>query len=205
MSDTTIDAVLADAADPGMVRVRIGRVRVGPLRREDAERLGIEVGVRWTQALARKVRRITDAAACRADALRRLGRRDHSRALLEARLSPRWSETIAAQVVRDLVSEGWLDDRTYAERRAESLRRSGPMARDLLRERLESEGVNAGDAARASGGPDAAADLVPLAKRWKREGRSPTSIARALGRRGFDSDTIAQALQRAGLPCPLED
>jgi SOS response regulatory protein OraA/RecX len=205
MTCPAIDSIETDASDPGLVRVRVGRARLGPIRREDATRIGLEEGARWTRALERKFREITDAMACRADALRRLGRRDHSRALLEARLSPRWGESIAAQVVKDLASEGWLDDRAYAERRVESLRRTGPLARELLRDRLESEGVSARHASQASGGPDDATALVPLARQWKRQGRSAPWIARALGRRGFDSDTIASALQGAGLPCPFED
>ena len=199
---TVIAAVRTDPADPALVRLQVDGTWIGPLRRDQAEHLGAEAGVRWTRTLERKVRELTDAAACRTDALRRLGRRDLTRALLAARLAPRWGEPLATRVVEELAAEGWLDDRAYAQRRAESLRRDGAVARERVVVRLEAEGV-ASDAARElAGAPDRPEDLAPLVRRWKREGRDAAAILRALGRRGFDFDTIAGALRAAGLPCP---
>jgi SOS response regulatory protein OraA/RecX len=201
----TITAVDCDAKDPGLVRVRIGRLTVGPLRRDAAERLGLDAGRAWTARLARQVERLAQCEGCHADALRRLGRRDHSRELLVSRLTPRWGEEIAREIVEQLASHGWIDDGAYAMRRAESLRRAGPVSSELVAARLETEGVPARTARKAAGDGDRAQDLAVHMRRWKREGRTAVWITRTLGRRGFEFDTIADALRGAGLPCPSED
>jgi SOS response regulatory protein OraA/RecX len=206
MSGTSVVAEIRAAPDdPGMVRLRVGRAWFGPVRREDTDRLGLEEGSRWTRSAEREVRRLVDIHGCRADALARLGRRDHSRALLAARLATRWGETLATATVAALADEGWIDDGAYAARRAESLRRTGPMARELLQARLENEGLDPRIAARASGDREDRAAIRQAVRAWKRSGRDAASIARALGRRGFDVDTIAQALRAEGLPCSLDD
>jgi SOS response regulatory protein OraA/RecX len=200
-----ITALDADRQDPGLVRVRIGRTMVGPLRRDAAEQLGLQIGRAWTARLAREVDRLAQREGCRTDALRRLGRRDHSRELLAARLAPRWGEDIARDVVQELASHGWVDDGRFAMRRAESLRRCGPVSSELLASRLASEGVGSRLARKAAGGADRAEDLAGHLRRWKREGRTAAWITRTLGRRGFEFDTIFEALQAAGLPCLSDD
>ena len=201
----TITEVLADPEDPGLVRVRVGRALHGPLRRDEAERLRVEAGRRWTATLARAVQALTDSVACRADALRRLGRRDHSRALLTERLEVRWGAALAARVVEELHAQGWLDDGGYARRRAEHLRSHGPISREMIAARLEAEGVDAPEARRAAGRADRPEDIVGSVRAWKRARRDPACIARTLGRCGFDFDTIVGALRAAGMPCPSED
>lgn len=201
----TITAIDADPKDPGLVRVRLGRTSVGPLRRDAAEALGLAEGRAWTARLERELDRLARHEGCRADALRRLGRRDHSRELLVLRLTPRWGEDIAREVVGELATHGWLDDGTYATRRAESLRRGGPVASELMSVRLEAEGVAPKLARKAAGGADRPQDLAVHMRRWKREGRSAAWITRTLGRRGFEFDTIAEALRNAGIPCPSDD
>lgn len=200
-----ITALEADPKDPGVVRVRIGRTIVGPLRRDAAERLGLEIGRAWTARLARDVERLAQREGCRTDALRRLGRRDHSRALLTLRLTPHWGEDIARAVVDELATHGWLDDGIYAMRRAESLRRGGPVSSEMVSVRLEAEGVAPTVARKAAGGVDRPQDLAGHLRRWKREGRTAAWITRTLGRRGFEFDTIAEALRNAGIPCPSDD
>ena len=51
----------------------------------------------------------------------------------------------------------------------------------------------------------AATDLDAEVRRLQSRGRGAAAIARALGRGGFDSDTILAALHRAGLECPFPD
>lgn len=204
-ADPTVAELRSDPDDPGLVRVRVGRGWHGPLRREEAERLGLEIGRRWTRTLARAVQALEDAVACRADALRRLGRRDHSRALLKERLQARWGEPLAARVVEELHAQGWLDDDGYARRRAEHFRGRGPISNELVAARLEAEGVESRDARRAAGRADRPEDIVGAVRAWKRERRDAAWVLRTLGRRGFDFDTIASALRAAGMPCPAED
>ncbi|MBM4006266.1 MAG: hypothetical protein FJ292_01670 [Planctomycetes bacterium] len=201
----TITAIDADPTDPGLVRVRLGRTSVGPLRRDAAEALGLAEGRSWTARLEKEVDRLARREGCRADALRRLGRRDHSCELLVVRLSPRWGEDIAREVVGELATHGWLDDGTYATRRAENLRRSGPVSSEMVSVRLEAEGVAPKLARKAAGGADRPQDLAVHTRRWKREGRSAAWITRTLGRRGFEFDTIEEALRNAGIPCPSDD
>ena len=200
-----ITAIETDPKDPGLVRVRIGRARIGPLRRDAAEGLGLLEGRVWTARLEKDVERLTRREGCRSDALRRLGRRDHSRALLALRLTPRWGEDIAREVVEELAVHGWLDDGAYATRRVERLRRSGPVSREVLTGRLEEEGVSAALARKATNGGDRPQELATHVRRWKREGRDASWITRTLGRRGFDFDTIASLLRSAGIPCPFDE
>jgi SOS response regulatory protein OraA/RecX len=201
----SITAIETDRKDPGLVRVRIGRARIGPLRRDAAEGLGLLEGRVWTARLEKDVERLTRREGCRSDALRRLGRRDHSRALLALRLTPRWGEDIAREVVEELAVHGWLDDGAYATRRVERLRRSGPVSREVLTGRLEEEGVSPALARKATNGGDRPQELATHVRRWKREGRDAGWITRTLGRRGFDFDTIAEALRSAGIPCPSDE
>lgn len=194
-----------DARDPGLVRVRVADELFGPIRRDDAERLGLEPGRRWTARIEREVLALVALAGCRADALRRLGRRDMPRATLVQRLSVKWGEKTATQIAAALASDGWIDDDAYAARRAEALQRRAPMAEEAVRGRLEAEGVDedsASVAARASNDPKALRSAV---RAWASTGRDAAWIARTLGRRGFDADTISAALLRAGLPCTPED
>ena len=205
MSDAVIDALRPLARDPACVQVVAGGERVGTLRREQADALGLREGARWTAALARRVQAVIDDEACRTDALRRLGRRDMTRAMLAERLAQRWGEALAERTVRSLVEQGWIDDRGYAERRAESLQRRAPIATEALEARLESEGVPttlARSAARDSTDPSRLAEQL---RAWKAQRRTATWIARTLGRQGFDFDTIASALHRAGIACPSSD
>lgn len=201
----TIEALRPEPRDPGLVRVKVLGELVGPIRRDDAERLGLEPGRRWTRSIERAVQALVAEAACRADALRRLGRRDMSKAMLAERLAPKWGETTAERVAAALAADGWIDDGSYAARRAETLQRRAPMAEHAVRARLEAEGVGgetADAAARASNDPKA---LRAAVRAWVAKGRHAAWIARTLGRQGFDADTIASALRRAGLPCPTDD
>lgn len=196
----TIDELRSDPRDPGLVRIVTADAVHGPVRREQAERLGLEPGKRMTKALLRAVEALVAESACRADALRRLGRRDLSRAMLVERLGARWGEPIATRVADALAADGWIDDAAYASRRAEALQRRAPMERSLLQARLEGEGVSARNAARAAKGSDDPKALRAAVRTWVRKGRDAAWIARALGRQGFDADTIATALHGAGLP-----
>lgn len=201
MSRPFIQAVRPLPRDPGRVTVVVDGASMGALRRDLAERLGVREGERWTVKLERAVTEAVAEDGCRADALSRLGRRDMAAALLVERLSVKWDPALAERVVQALTREGWLDDRAYARRRAELLQRRAPMAHDALQERLEAEGV-ATRTARAAAREGCAQDRMEAqVAAWRARGRDAASVARALGRQGFDSDTILQALRKAGFPC----
>lgn len=201
----TVEELRPDPKDPGLVRVKAAGALHGPIRREDAERLDIEPGRRFTKAIEREVHALVAECACRADALRRLGRRDMTQAMLTERLAPKWGEATAERVAAALAADGWVDDGSYAARRAEALQRRAPMAEAAVRMRLEAEGVDAtraGAAAREATDPKAMRSAV---RGWAAKGRDAGWIARTLGRQGFDADTIADALRRAGFPCTPDD
>lgn len=199
-----IEETRADPEDPGMLRIRVRDRWLGPLRREAVVRLGLEEGRRWSGSLEAAVRGEIEAVACRADALRRLGRRELSRAMLQSRLARRWGEALAERTVSELAVAGWLDDRGFATRRAEQWRRRGPLPADRIQARLETEGVPEREARRAADRSHDPEDLHRQVRAWKREGRSGDWMCRSLARRGFDADTIASALHRARVPCDLE-
>ena len=51
----TIDKIIVHADDPGLMYWFVDGARMGPLRRDYAEKLDIHVGATWNKAKARKV------------------------------------------------------------------------------------------------------------------------------------------------------
>lgn len=200
-----IERLVTHARDPGLVMLLVEGRRIGPVRRDDAERAGATPGSRWTVALAARVQCMADAVGCRADALRRLGRRDMPRALLVQRLTSRWGADLAEQVAAALQRDGWIDDAAYASRRASALQSRRPMSAERVQQHLEAEGVTASRARKAATESRDPQALHQAIVRWRRQGRDATWMLRALGRQGFDFDTIQSALVRAGIPCDLDD
>ncbi len=152
-----------------------------------------------------------DPEACREAALGLLERARRTRADLARRLRERgYGEDVVAQVLDRLAGVGLVDDAEYARaflaerwgRRAAGWRR--------LEQELRRRGVASGDIARArvhfaeeQGGADelrlarrvlaqAARRYAGLAPRLRRQ-----RLYALLARRGFDGDTIEQALQEA--------
>jgi len=148
-------------------------------------------------------------------AMDRLSRRDWARgelvaALLRAGIDPGDAES----AVQTCVERGWLDEATAARRRAERLRRRGPVApagiaRDLERRHVDPvvaariaaeavpDPVAEAEAAirqeiRRRGATDDPADALP----WPQRRR----LAARLGRRGFDEETVCDAMRRCGVP-----
>jgi SOS response regulatory protein OraA/RecX len=105
----------------------------------------------------------------------------------------------AANAVKELVADGWLNDRAFAEGRVEQLRTRGAMAAEALEALLEADGVGERDAREAAkAGAGTAAELRKEAKAARKAGESANRVAGRMGRRGFDPDTIRNALEHAG-------
>ena len=187
-----------------MVVLRVGDRRIGPLRRDDADKAGAVEGRRWTAALAASMQALADEVGCRADALNRLGRRDMTRALLQERLTAKWGDALAERVVATLARDGWIDDAAYAQRRAASLQARRPMAAERVQQHLEAEGVSTARARKAARATRDDSALDQAVVRWKAQRRDAAWIARTLGRQGFEFDTIVAALHKAGIPCNLD-
>lgn len=85
-----------------------------------------------------------DRAAARDYALRLLGRRDHTRADLERKLVRRGVDrSIIDELISRLTDDGYLDDRRFARRWAESAVASGRCLGPRLRLELRRRGVPA--------------------------------------------------------------
>jgi SOS response regulatory protein OraA/RecX len=196
----TIDAVRALDGDPMAVEVRVGGTTVARMPRPRAEALGLAEGMKWTPALAARVDRACAEALAREAGLAFLARKAWSAKGLEARLVRAGHEPRAARdAVAAMVADGWLDDRAFAEARVEQLSRRGAMSQDALAETLEADGVGeavAAEAARAGAGT--AADLRAEARAARRAGERASRVAGRFARRGFDADSIRDALERAG-------
>ena len=197
----TIDNIVAHADDPGLLYWFVNGKRMGPVRRDYAKKLGIEVGTTWSNAKARKIEHVSQLNACHAAALAFLAKRDFTQALLLQRLCRKWPEAIAQVTVDQMRDAGWVNDKTYATRRAAKLTERKIVSAQLLQARLCGEGVpdviahKSADAAATS-----MAQLCAEAKRLVRAGKSATSIARTFSRAGFDLDTIESVFAKARIP-----
>lgn len=205
MPTSTIDEVLILPRDPGFCRVRVGRRLFGPLRRDDAERLGLAPGRRWSRALEARVAALVAVGEARRAALASLARAPASRERLAERLERRGHEVPAIRDALDqLDADGWLNESASADLRAASVIRAhgGAIARDALEAKLDDEGYRRdarGSARRALGAESDLERAIRAASTPASRRRTPAALARDLARRGFDSDTIAAALRRAGV------
>ncbi|MHC5003201.1 MAG: hypothetical protein ACYTJ0_08760 [Planctomycetota bacterium] len=198
----------ARAADRRRLSVA-GRV-VAELPADDVERLHLRVGRAWTDALADSVREAVARDAARRDALAALSTRGLSRRELLDRLVARGHDPQCAEgVVAALAAAGLQDDQALAESVCRVTRRSSPAAPELLRERLRRRQVDDETAQTAvetaMSGVDLVEEAVRLGRQRLRGGRQtdPATalrrVAAALARRGFDEDTVLEALRRLGL------
>jgi regulatory protein len=169
---------------------------------------GLVDGDPWTLAVQERVRRAIGEAGARLAAERLLRVRPRSSAELRERLGKRYPKAAVDRAVEALVRSGAVDDARLADTLAEQLGEVRPHAREAVRARLErarievelvdraldahapgkAEGQRALEAARAQ-----VRRLVPL-------NIGPEAMRRrvygALGRRGFDAETAAEAVER---------
>lgn len=152
---------------------------------------GLAVGVELDRPLLRRLRTALREAEALATVGRVLRRRDVSRRGLEERLSRAGVAAGARErAVSTFVEAGAVDDRRLAERRAEHLAERG-WGDGAIRFRLEREGIGAEDveAALASLPPEA-----DRAARLAAGADDPRKAWALLARRGFDPDTVADAV-----------
>ena len=195
-----IDALRALSADPNQVEVRVGGRTVATLLRQRAVELGLVEGGAWTPALAARVDAAAAESLAREAALAFLAKRAWSAAALEARLVKAGHVSRAARnAIRAMLADGWLDDHAFATARVEHHRRRGSLSEEALSELLQADGVGEKDAADvARSGAATAAEVRLEVRRAKKAGESAKRVAGKLARRGFDPDTIQDALEHAG-------
>ncbi len=200
-----IDRLRTDPQDPQCVDVLVGGRVVGRASRAQAEALGLRAGAGWTPHRAAALSHAGAEDAARQRAFGLLARRARSRSALVAALERAgFAEPVATAVVERLQQDGWLCEERSAAERARAVARNRGTSRRLVQTRLESEGFSerlAGAASRSASGPaDELDQAVELTKSYIRARvRRVESLAMRLDRRGFDRDTITQALRICGL------
>lgn len=139
-------------------------------------------------------------------ALRLLTARDYSAARLRGKLRDKgFSDDDAEEVVARIVSEGWVNDRRFAERFVESARASGRYFGYRLRQELQRRGVPSDVADDVLGGYGGDVDSEILAVCERRFGnfsfdaaddREKRRVVGYLQRRGFGLSAILRVLRQ---------
>ena len=163
----TLTALAPDPRQPGYRLVEVDRGRFASLPLEAVQPLGLQVGAELAPAQLDRLRELADVEAAERAALRALARRAHARLDLRRRLVKRQHPPAAVEAALDrLALRGLLDDRRFAEQYAalRATRGKGParLLRDLqaqgverrtaehaVRRALEEEGIDPGVEARA--------------------------------------------------------
>jgi regulatory protein len=163
----TLTALAPDPRQPGYRLVEVDRGRFASLPLEAVEPLGLQVGAELAPAVLDRLRQLADVEAAERAALRALARRAHARLDLRRRLVKRQHPPAAVEAALDrLALRGLLDDRRFAEQYAalRATRGKGParllrdlqvqgverrMAEQAVRRALEEEGIDPGVEARA--------------------------------------------------------
>lgn len=207
--DGRIDRIEPHPRNPNFRRIVIKERPAAQLTTAEVEQLGIEAGQRWNASLRERVERTIERSAARAKAMSILGRRALSRAVLQEKLVGQSFDTKAVKrVLDDLEVEGWLDDAALADSVVHELTRSKPAGERLVRERLESRGVDAATIDRAvrehslhERSTDAALELARAQEKKLAKVDARTAARRIAGqlhRRGFDEETVRDTLEQLG-------
>jgi regulatory protein len=205
----TITSIDALPGNPNRRRVRVGRRTVATLWAQDVEVLRLSPGAAWTRRLADAAAALTARTLARQDAMKLLGKRALASAVVREKLAAKGHDTtVAEQVVRQLVADGWLDDRETAQAVVRGVVRKGPAGQTLLKERLLSRGLP--DAiveetvrqATAKATPFESA-LAAAQRQLQRDAhldpaKAMRRAASMLARRGFEEDIIADAIASCG-------
>ncbi|TVQ51291.1 MAG: RecX family transcriptional regulator [Phycisphaerales bacterium] len=201
----TITAIEPLPSNPNRRRIKVAGRRRVTLADHEVERLGLEVGMAWTEELARRVEASQTAMKIRKAAMARLARRSYSRGDLAERLLKKdFPSELVDQVLDQLAEDGWLDDELFARQLAESILRQKPAGRRLLVQKLVQKRVDRELAERTArevlSETDPVEDATALVERRL---QSMSGLSRAtrirrlsglLARRGFDPDTVRSAI-----------
>ena len=163
----TLTGLAPDPRQPGYRLVEVDRGRFASLPLEALEPLSLQLGAELAPAVLDRLREFADVEAAERAALRALARRAHARLDLRRRLVKRQHPPAAVEAALDrLALRGLLDDRRFAEQYAalRATRGKGParLLRDLqaqgverrtaehaVRQALEEEGIDPEVEARA--------------------------------------------------------
>jgi regulatory protein len=191
-----IESLTTPPESPALCVVVLSDGRRVNLARGEAEACGCVAGLAWSEALVAAIEARRHTSEIREEALRRLARREHSRAELEAHLVGRRFETSRiAPVLDELETDGWLDEARFIERRLDDWLRRPAHGRTYLLARLEKEGVDRAEAEAALDTLYLRSDEQAAARRVAQSlatgaRATPRRIASALARRGFDEEIV---------------
>ncbi|MEM6333560.1 MAG: regulatory protein RecX [Planctomycetota bacterium] len=168
--------------------------------------LGIAEGDAWTDELAARVAGAVEEDKAIRDAMARLNRRALSRRDLDRKLRERGHEAVARAAALDRLTElGLIDDAAYGAALADEVVRRKAAGPRLVEQKLRAKGVSgdvAGRIARDAAGDKDAQRAAARAAAEKKLG-TMRGVDRAtqrrrlyglLGRRGFDSEVIAEVM-----------
>ena len=190
----------------GRVWVLVDGEPVLDLTKTAAEHFGLIVGRSLSPAMQDEIRQQASLQEARVAAVRMLGQRALTQVELQRRLTRRgFAEQSVNATVKWLAELGYLNDEQYAERRWETLRQrhmgTQGIVHTLLHEGVPGEVADEMRARRDDSSEDAALARELAEKRNADLQRVPWPQRRQrlyafLARRGFDGETIREALER---------
>jgi len=207
----TITALRPLQRDPNLRSLFIDGKRAAVVRGADVETLGLREGEAWTDEMATRLIALAALDAARRAALRLLAFRARSRADLRDRLIEKEHDAaIVDEVLHELESHCWIDDAALARDLIEEITRNAPAGRPLLEKKLRAHKLNdetivaaienherdAGDEPPGDEADDALAFArTSLTKLGSLDAETAARrVAGALMRRGFDEQTVRDAI-----------
>jgi regulatory protein len=203
-----VTALAPDPRRPGSVRVEVDGARFGTLPAEVAVAERLAVGVSLSEEQASRLGEAADLEAAYRTVLDALGRRAHARAELARRLVRRGHGRAAVDAALDRAQAlGLLDDEAYAvhyvQTRAPRGRGPARLRRDLLTRGVDRALIERVLAAECPSGEAAVAVSLALAtKRAAELGQLPRQVKRRrilayLARRGFSGYDAMEVVAKA--------
>jgi len=195
--------------NPNLREVRADALIVARLSEEDLKRVGDVAGVPVAD-IAIALRACVERDKARRMAMTLLARRDFSIAALHERLVKRGLDSSDAEVVTtELAAEGWLDDARLARTLVESAIERGKATQPALAKILANAQIEPSTADQAVKNALSEVDQQAIARELaeQRLARNPDGdpaararrVANFLARRGFDEDTIRDAVAACGI------
>ncbi len=200
-----ITAIRSTKRDPTRLTVRVAGRVVATLPRGQIELLGLAPGRAWDDELVEQVSRAVEMDKAHRQALQLLNRRAYSRVGLQRKLRLKGHDPKLLEPVLDRLTElSLLNDRAFGQALVREMLRAKPAGRRLIEAKLRQRGLDASlareladEAVEQTDPLDAARQLVasklPSLMRFDGHTRR-RRLWGLLARRGFDPDTINQAI-----------
>ncbi len=202
-----VTALTPTKRDPSRISIKVDGKYVGTVSDSQVIELGIAVGTDWHDELADRV--VGAAAFSKAlnQAMNSLGRRMLSTEQVRRKLRDKGHEpNVIARVIERLTEVGLLDDEAFGRALVNDQMKRKPAGPALLKSKLYEKGVERSLidrlVAEACEQADLVDDAVRLAVSKLRSMARLDDATRkrrlwgALARRGFDADTIRQAVEQ---------